>query len=110
MRARSFNWDAFECLDHGAVESGDVGRFAARNQACLAHYLLIHPLATCVDDVGLQRGPGGDCSAFHNTGFHQQPGPVTDCGDGFMGVEEGSRKVDSLRVRAQVIGIHNAAG
>ncbi len=35
---------------------------------------------------------------------------MADCGDGFMGVEERSRKVDGFRVRAQVIGIHNATG
>ena len=47
---------------------------------------------------------------MHDVGFDEQPGTVTDSGDGLAGFEEGADEVDGGGNGAELVGIGDAAG
>ena len=49
-----------ESIGNGAREGWNVFRLAARNEVAVGDDLLIDPLGSGVDEVGVDRGPGGD--------------------------------------------------
>src|ERR1700733_4010954 len=97
-------------FDDLLAEYCEVVRLAAGDEVSVQNNLFIDPVSTGVLEVGLERGPGGDFLAAHDSGFDQCPWSVADGRDRLAGIGEFSHEVHRLEVGSQVIRIDDAAG
>ena len=92
---------ASEDFNHLAIECRYVAGFTAGDETVVFDDLLIDPVGTCVAEIGLQRRPGRERTAFHCFCIDEQPGTVTDRGDGLAFVDEAPDEGDGLGFQAQ---------
>ena len=72
--------------------------------------LAIDPVGAGVAQVGLQRRPRGHLAAARSPGLDDQPGAVADGADRLAGIEERLDEGHRLRLHAQPVRVHHAAG
>src|SRR3982751_6825082 len=70
-----------ELLDHLPIESWDVVRLAAGDDAVINHNLLVDPVRAGVLQIGLQRWPGSDRPAAHGFSVDERPWSMANRGD-----------------------------
>lgn len=97
-------------LDQFAIESGEVGRLAAGHDAVVRDDLFVHPICARVNEVGFNGWIGSHAAAFDCSGFDESAWAVADGANGFSGVNELANEFNGLRLDAQLVGIHDAAG
>src|SRR5712672_810660 len=89
-----------EELNELRAKGRQIVRLSARQELLIELYLLVHPRAPGVFDVGLQARPGGDRPPANGISFDQQPGSVTDRGHGLVELHERPHETHGLLVRA----------
>src|SRR5690625_631917 len=103
-----------ESLDDRAVEGVQVVGAAGGDQGealgVVDYHLLVGPVAAGVDQVGADRGHGGQLLAVDQAGLDQRPGGVADRGHRLAGGGEGAQQALDGLVGAQVVPVQGAAG
>src|SRR5215213_6024585 len=99
-----------ELLDDLGAERRHVVGVAARDETLISNYLLVHPVAARVADVGLQGGVRGQGTSLHHVGFDERPRTVADHSDRLGMLEEGMDEAHCLVAAAQFVCPYGAAG
>src|SRR5437764_1356824 len=82
-----------DLLDDLRAEGGQVVRVAGGDEALVDMDLLVDPVRARVDEVGLERRPGGQRAAAHDVGLHERPRAVADDADRLGLLEERSHEL-----------------
>jgi hypothetical protein len=71
-----------ELFEHLLVEGGNVVGLAAGDEAVVNDDLFVNPVRARVDEVGLDRRPGGQRAPFDDARLDERPRRVAENGDG----------------------------
>ena len=97
-------------FDEFLGEGGDVGGFAAGDEAVVADDFAVFPEATGVFDVAGDGFPGGEAATGDEPGVDQDPRGVANGADGFARLGEVADEGERGVVGAEGVGVHQAAG
>src|SRR5438045_1053229 len=82
MLLLKYHFASCEQFDHALIESRQIFRAAAADPGAIANQFLVYPVGTGIADVILDGVVTGHGLALDQARGNQQPGTMTDNGDG----------------------------